>query len=360
MLNMKFWFFAILFLLLSAGPAFGQEETSTEDGKEPARSYTTREERRSAGLKYEINDRITLTGLFESEYIYEGFKFDDESRAHEDEFSAPLQLGLEMAASSWAKVELVYEFDIAINEHILDEAVLIMEAGDFDVELGKVYMPFGEYFSHFVTGPILEFGETRDAGVVLSYTPDDRIDLSTFVYKGRAVQEDPGSSSLDWGFSAEYSPFEFGTLAISYLSDLADSQERFLNDSNQLYENRVPALSGYALVGYHQFEVTAEFVHALSSFEELDSEQNKPRAWNIELAYYPKNDLELALRYEGSKEFEDGPEYKIGIGTTWRATKHIYLSLEYLNGRFQQEFSEDAEEPSRRKVHQFGARISIL
>jgi len=357
---MKYWFLAILATLLAVGPVFGQEETSTEEEKDQARSYRTREERRSAGLKYKITDRITLTGLFESEYIYEGFRLNDESSAHEDEFSAPIQLGLEMVPAPWAKVELVYEYDIASNEHILDEGVLIMEAGDFDMELGKLYVPFGEYFSHFVTGPILEFGETRDAGIVLSYTPDDRLDLSTFVYKGRAVQDEPGSSSLDWGFSSEYSPFDFATLAISYLSDLADSQERFLDDSHHRYENRVAALSGYALIGYGQFEVTAEFVHALSSFEELDSEQNKPRAWNIEFAYYPKNDLELALRYEGSKEFENAPHFKGGVGATWHATKNIYLSLEYLQGKFHRGLSEDSEEPELRTLHQFGARISIL
>ncbi|MCI0412912.1 LbtU family siderophore porin [bacterium] len=357
---MSYWFVAILATLLAVGPVFGQEEVSTGEEEEEARSYRTREERRSAGLKFKITDGVVLTGLFESEYIYEGFRLRDESRAQEDEFSAPLQLGLEMVPSSWAKVELIYEYDIAGNEHILDEAVLIMKAGDFDVELGKLYVPFGEYFSHFVTGPMLEFGETRDAGVVLSYTPNARLDLSTFVYKGRAVQEESGGSSLDWGFSAECSPFDFGTFAISYLSDLADSQERFLNDSNHRYENRVGALSGYGLVGYGPFEVTAEFVYALSSFEELDSGQNRPRAWNLELAYYPKNELELALRYERSNEFKDEPRFKTGIGATWHAAKNIYLSLEYLHGKFNGEFSEDSEEPSPRTLHQFAARISIL
>lgn len=353
-------FIAILAALLYVAPVFGQEETSSAEQEEPARIYRTREERRSAGFKYKIADRITLTGLFESEYVYEGLRFQDDSGDHEDEFSAPIQLGLEMAPSTWAKVELVYEYDIAINEHVLDEAILIMEAGDFDVELGKVYMPFGEYFSHFVAGPILEFGETRDAGIVLSYTPEDRLDISMFVYKGRAISQEPGSSSLDWGFSAEYSFLDFGTFAISYLSDLADSQERFLNVSNHRYEDRVGALSGYALIGYDQFEVTAEFVHALGSFQELDSEQNKPRSWNVEFAYYPKNDLELALRYEGSNEFENAPHFKVGVGSTWRATKNIYLSLEYLHGRFDRGALEDSEEPEPRTLHQFGARISIL
>lgn len=350
------YFIAILAILLYVSPLLAQEDPE----EEPARSYRTREERRSAGLKYKIADRIVLTGLFESEYIYEGLQLQDDSSSHEDEFSAPIQLGLEMTASSWAKVELVYEYDIAVNQHILDEAILIMEAGDFDVEAGKVYVPFGEYFSHFVTGPLLEFGETRGAGAVLSYTPNDELDLSAFAYQGRAKQEEPDSSSLDWGFSAEYSPFEFGTVAISYISDLADSQERFLNESHHRFENRVEAISGYALVGYGQFEVTAEFVQALSSFEELDPELNKPRAWNLEFAYYPQNDLEIAFRYEGSKEFENAPHWKAGIGTTWHATKNIYLSLEYLHGKFEHGALEDSEESEPRTLHQFGARISIL
>jgi hypothetical protein len=350
---------AILVAVLCANSLFGQEEDISEE-EEPARTYRTREERRSAGLKYKIADRIILIGLFESEYIHEQTKLLNQSSTHEDEFSAPLQLGLEMTPSSWAKVELVYEYDIPKNEHILDEAVLILESDDFDVEVGKVYMPFGEYFSHFVTGPLLEFGETRGAGAVLSYTPNDQLDLSTFVYKGRAKQEQPDSSSLDWGFSAEYSPFEFGTVGISYISDLADSQERFLNERHHRFENRVEALSGYALVGYGQFEVTAEFVHALSAFEELDPEQNKPRSWNLEFAYYPQNDLEIALRHERSKEFQDAVHWKTGIGTTWHATKNIYLSLEYLHGRFEHGALEDSEEPEPRTLHQFGARISIL
>jgi hypothetical protein len=149
-------------------------------------------------------------------------------------------------------------------------------------------------------------------------------------------------------------------VAVSYVSDLADSQERFLNESHHLFENRVEALSGYALVGHGQFEVTAEFVHALSSFEELEPEQNKPRAWNLELAYYPKSDLELAVRYEGSKEFKDAPKFKAGIGATWHAAKNIYLSLEYLHGKFEDGALEDSEEPEPRTLHQFGFRISIL
>ncbi len=338
------WVLGCFILMLIPGLLFSQETQSDEDQTEIVRTYRTRDERRKAGLKYEINEWISLTGLLESEYLYES------SANDEDEFSASLQLGLEVNPLSWAKLELVYEYDAATNDQILDEAIAGFEAGDFDAELGMLYVPFGEYFSHFVTGALLEFGETRDIGAVLSYTPEERLDLSAFLYNGNAGRIESESSDLDWGFSAEYSPFSSCTIAVSYLSDLADSEHGFLDENDDLYQNRVSALSGYALLGHGPFEVTVEFVHALGSFQELTAELNRPSAWNVELAYYPIRDLELAFRYEGSRELENAPQFRAGLGGTMRVIKNVYLSLEYLHGTF--------DEPGH--AHYFGARISIL
>jgi hypothetical protein len=271
----------------------------------------------------------------------------------EDEFSASLQLGLDATPLSWMKFELVYEYDAGTNEQILDEAIVAFQAGDFDAEAGMLYVPFGEYFSHFVTGPFLEFGETRNPGGVFSYTPDDRIDVSAFLYDGKAEQVENGSD-WDWGFSGEFSPHSSTTFAVSYLSDLADSEEDFLNESNDLYERRVSALSGYALIGLGAVEVTGEFVHALRSFRELDPEFDQPLAWNVELACYPKGDLEIAFRYERSSELEDAPRWRTGVGTTFRVLQRIYLSFEYLQGRF------DLEDDGSETGHYFAARVSVL
>jgi hypothetical protein len=115
--------------------------------------------------------------------------------------------------------ELIYEYDDddESNKQTIDEAILAFEGGDFELELGKLFVPFGEYFSHFVSGPLLEFGETRthDWGGTLSYGPHERLDLAAFVYEARTRKAGSNAGYWDWGFAVEASPFESSTLALA-------------------------------------------------------------------------------------------------------------------------------------------------
>jgi hypothetical protein len=326
--------------------------------------YTTREERRDAGVKHEITDWLTASGLLEFEGILQSFSlFDTSSHAQEDDFTKTLQLGLEISPLSWMRGELIYEYDDddESNKQTIDEAILAFEGDDFELELGKLFVPFGEYFSHFVSGPLLEFGETRthDWGVTLSYGPHDRLDLAAFVYEGRARKAGSDAGYWDWGFAVEGSPFESSTFGVSYLSDLADSQERLLMDSSDRYERRVDALSAYAVFGFDWFELTTEFVAALDSFKEFGPQEDRPSAWNVELAYFPRADVQLALRLEGSSELEGAPRYQGGIALGWRFTNISSLTLEYLHGAFKRGMAEDSRERDLDKVHQIGAQLSI-
>ncbi len=326
--------------------------------------YTTREERRDAGVKHEITDWLTASGLVELEGILQSFSlFDTSSHAREDDFTKTLQLGLEISPLPWMRGELIYEYDDddESNTQTIDEAILVFEVDDFELELGKLFVPFGEYFSHFVSGPLLEFGETRthDWGMALSYGPHDRLDLAAFVYEGRARKAGSDAGYWDFGFAVEAAPFESSTFGVSYLSDLGDSQERLLMDSGDRYERRVDALSAYAVFGFDWFELTAEFVSALDSFEELNPDEDQPSAWNVELAYFPVADVQLALRLEGSSELEGAPRYQGGIALGWRFTEISSLTLEYLHGAFERGVAEDSAERDLDKVHQIGAQLSI-
>jgi hypothetical protein len=326
--------------------------------------YRTSEERRDAGVKHEITDWLTASGLLEFEGVLQSFSlFDTSSHPQEDDFTKTLQLGLEMSPLSWMRGELIYEYDHddESNRQTIDEAILAFEGGDFELELGKLFVPFGEYFSHFVSGPLLEFGETRthDWGATLSYGPHERLDLAAFVYEGRARKAESNAGYWDWGFAVEASPFESSTFGVSYLSDLADSQERLLTDSSDRYESRVDALSAYAVFGFDWFELTAEFVAALDSFEELEPDKDQPGAWNVELASFPRADVQLALRLEGSSELEGAPRYQGGIALGWRFTNISSLTLEYLHGAFKRGLAEDSRERDLDKVHQIGAQLSI-
>ncbi|UCC56955.1 MAG: LbtU family siderophore porin [Gammaproteobacteria bacterium] len=324
------------------------------------RIYRTREERREAGLKHEITDWLTLSGLLELEYEFQRFSHNDtSSHSHDDDFTKTLQIGAELHPFSWMKGELIYEYDDEANRHTLDEGFASFEAGDFELEAGRLYVPFGVYFSHFVTGPVLEFGETRDVGMNLSWAPDDRLDIAAFVYKGRARKAGSGGKDWDWGFTAEGSPFEFGSFGVSYLSDLADSQEGFLSDEGDRYDSRVDAWSAYAVVGYDRFELTAEVVRALDSFRELDPDRDRPRAWNVELGFYPAGNFEWALRVEGSGDVEDAPRLQGGVSVAWRITRTASLTLDYLRGSYRRGLAEGPGDRELDKVHQVAGQLSV-
>jgi len=351
---------AVLAALAAPLCVSAQEGIIRDETVEQVRIYKTPEERREAGLKYELSDWLAVSGLVEFEYLYQRSRlFDASGHTSGDEFSKTLQADLELTPWSWVKGELLYEYDDEANRHTLDEAYAAFEAGHFELAIGKQYVPFGVYYSHFVSGPILEFGETRDRGMTLSYGSDERLDVSAFVYQGRAEDTGSDGDSLDWGFAVEGSPNEFGSFGISYLSDLADSKEGFLRDSDDRYENGVSGLSANVIAGFDPFEVTAEFVRALGTFRELEPDRNRPRAWNVELAYYPRNDFEWSLRLEGSNEVEDAPHLRGGAAVSWRFLKKASLTLEYLRATFKRGLAEDSGDRELHKAHQFGGQVTI-
>ncbi len=291
---------------------------------------------------------------------------DSSDHTHDDNLDAFLQLGLEVSPFSWMTAELIYEYALdsfsdwdSSDAHTLDEATVSLEASDFELVAGKQYLPFGVYFSRFVSAPILVFGETRDQGVTLSYLPGDRLDISAFAYTGQAKKAGSKGASWDWGFAAEVSPSDYVSFGVSYLSDLADSQEGLLDDFNDRYDTRVDALSAFAVIEYDRFELTGEFVGALDSFEELDSDRDKPRAWNVELAFYPEGNFEWALRLEGSDELEDAPRLQGGAAVAWRVTRYASVTLEYLRGSYEAGLAEDGDERELDKVDQIGALMSF-
>ncbi len=331
------------------------------DGKQ-ARVYVTPEERREAGLGHQVTRWLNVAGLLELEQI--GLRYDLADRsghANENDFGKSAQLGATVTPVSWLKGDLVFQYDDAGSDsYRFDEAVIAAEAGDFELAAGMQYVPFGSYLSHFATGPVLEFGETRDTGLTLSWGPDDRLDLSAFAYRGRARHQGSDRPEWDWGAAFESSPSRHVLFGAGWLSDLADSQEGLLRDFHDRYRRRVAAWNAYAVVGTDRFDISAEVLSALGSFKELDADRNHPCAWNVELAYFPGSSIEWALRLEGSREVENAPRRRAGISLSWRATRSISLTLDYLRGWYKAGLAEDANGDAVSDSHQLGAQLSIL
>ncbi len=211
---------------------------------------------------------------------------------------------------------------------------------------------------HFATGPIIEFGETGDSAMTLVYDYHDVLDLSVSVYQGDAKRIN-SNGRTDWSFAIESWPSDYLSFGISYLSDLADSDERLLADNGNRYKRKVSALSGYLLWVEDNFEVSLEALGALRAFREMDADRNQPQAWNMEFVYFLTPKLDGTIRLEGSREFEDAPELQTGIAVNYRVHKNIALTIEALRGYFRDAMATDDDDNAYKTVNTLGAQVSI-
>ena len=357
-----------LLLLLQFFELFYTQLIAQELEQGAARIYRSPEERREAGLGRQVTNWLQVSGLVEAEKLYREDNFsNDIKRRQYDRPLANVQLSFDVSVFEWLSAELIfdaeYDFEAQANENQLhaewDEAFVEASFGEWGIKFGRQYMPFGEYYSHFVTGPILEFGETRADGLIVDYTFDDIVEISGFIYDSD-VKNQNQDGKLDWGSSIDYtSRSEAIRFGLGYSSDLAESDERFLADDNDRYENRVSAWNAYLLVGFEPFEFTAEYLQANSRFREFDGNEDKPSAFNFELAFFPQPAWQLALRYEHSDEFSDEPRDQYGLATTWAPVNHFTITAEYLHGTYKNNFVLDDDDNDQEDRDIIAVEISV-
>ncbi|MEW8469429.1 MAG: hypothetical protein AB2637_12930, partial [Candidatus Thiodiazotropha sp.] len=251
-------------------------------------------------------------------------------------------------------------YDSDPDKFISEEAFVTFEYEPWDLSLGKQFTPLGLYFGRFVTGPMLEFGETSARkSALLTYGPSDDFDLTIAAYQGRSSElgED---DEWDWAIGFEAWPSDRFSFGLSYQSDLSDADERLLEDDH--YIKRVPAASAYLLGITDAFEFSFEVVAALDDFRELDKEMNRPLAWNVEVAYFfPDQDLDLIIRLEKSRELDEEPEFRYGAAIIWYMDRRIILTMEYLRGQFERDsFAiEKEDEIAIQHVNTMSAKLTV-
>lgn len=352
---------ALALIALLPGPQMvhAQPEAEAATAEAGARLYTTPQERREAGRQRRLTPWLSMTSLAELEWGQQRLALDDGGQDRTRDSSAGVQLGLTATPRDWAKAELILQYDTDIDKLEADEATAAVEYGPWELTLGKQFLPFGVYFSHFVSGPILEFGEIRQTAGTLSWGPGEEIDLSLSLYRGSARKINAGSNRLDWSLALESWPTESLSLGASFLSDLADSDEPLLSDNRDRFERKVPAASAYLVWVGGTFEVTVEALGAMRSFQELEPDRNRPMAWNLEFAQFPHPSFDWAIRLEGSRDLEDAPRLQAGAAITFRLRRQAALTLEALHGRFKDALATDDEDNPYESVTQLGALLSI-
>lgn len=330
------------------------------DESESARLYLTNEERRKVGRQYPLTSWLTAAALVELELQSQNYRLaEDDAEDRPSDTSTSVQVDL--VATPWqnVKAEVVLEYDPAVGRIVADEAFLGVEVADWEIEAGRLYTPLGLYISHFASGPLLEFAESRADGAMLSYTPSDRLEFKLMGYRGEARPAGDGSEKLDWAASIEARLERGWLLGLSYQSDLADSREALLEGFDSRYLKRVGAAGGYAVWTTADFDLTFEVMGALRSFDELEDDRNQPVAWNVEFAHFVHPRFDWALRWEGSRELTDAPAHQVGLALTWRPVEQASLTVEYLYGWFSGSLATNDEDEPYERAYQIGAKLSV-
>jgi len=322
-----------LLLFLFTPLTVGADDDTNEDEDT---LYQTADERRESEFGIELNEWVTLTGSLELEKKNLTLHFDDGTRSVENEDPVQnLQLGFEVGISDNVGIELVYEGESSDRiRGKVNEGFIHAEFENLTLQLGRQDLPFGEYYSYFVADPLLQFGETKADALVAEYGFAEFLAFSPFVFESN-VSKELDNDSVDWGAVLSFTnKDESIRIGAGYISDLAESDEQLLSDFGNRFQQRVPGVNAHILVGFEQFEITAEWVEVNKKFREFDPEFDKPSSYNFEIAYTPTKRFLIATRLERSRELEDTQQERYGIAFTWFVSKYVYVSLDYLTGKF--------------------------
>jgi hypothetical protein len=350
-----------------------ENQTNEDDESYQRFIYRSPEERREAGLGRQITDWLKISGVIEYEQAETKFNFiSAKSIKEEEKPKINLQWAMEFEFTEQWLAELVVEaeygeqYSESKNKHqghdsfIVDEALVSYETEQWGFTLGRFNVPFGEYYSHFVTSPLVEFGETRGNTLVVDYSPIETIEFYIFAIDSEIFEKD-NKNNYDWGAGLEWQSdddaFRFN---ISYFSDISESDEKFLEKSNTSLQD-VSAINVNAMLGFEYFEVTIETTRALDEYQEMDLHVNQPSSSNIEIAFFPFDNLQLAMRYEKSNEFEEQPEKRMGVSLTWQPINNLTLVVDTLTGDYKNFHlpidEEDEPEPILKDQHTFALQL---
>lgn len=336
----------LLLMLMIPLSAQGQVPVDAAVSMERVGNFRTRDERREAGLGTQVTDWLTFSGLVEVEHIREVEEYDGGLASQYDFSTDPaVQAALDISFLDMFEAEIILEYTEDTRDPIMDELIVAADIADFGFSAGRFYAPFGLYYSHFITGPLLEFAETRRDMFLVDYDFFDVVEVAAFTFDGISREVNESKNDVGWGASVDAFLIN-GRLNIGagYISNLAESDEEFLREENNIFQNKVAAWNAYAIYEADSWDLSFEILNALDSFREFDRTEDRPESWNLEAAYFPGNTFEIAFRYERSKELIDAPEKQYGVALTWRLPNNISMTAEYLKADYKKGFVEEDDD----------------
>ena len=318
-------------------------------------------ETKLAGLLGNWADKIHPSACIEVEASYEDYNFHDPSERDTDTSDlvlATVEIGFDVDIAKHVKASLFFLYEEDDTEFDVDQGIITIDGADvvpLYVDLGKMYVPFGRFESHFIRDPLtLELGETNETAAVGGFR-NDLLELSVGVFNGDVDKTGKGSNHIDnylasacFTFPETTVPDLDLTAGISWVSNIADSdglQEKIEEAAEEAkkkatIKKHVDGFNAFIIASFQdRFFFNAEYLGAINHIEmdTLDEGKSyKPEAWTIELACGVTDSLNLAVCYEGSHDCDNFlPKKQFGGVVSYELFKDTSIALEYLYGKFE-------------------------
>jgi len=308
-----------------------------------------------------LTDKVQLSGFVEVEASTTHSENANAITSDKSDIAlATAELDIDAAINQYTNAHLAFLYEEGEeNDHIIvDEGIIALNGGDscpVYLNAGKMYVPFGNFESHFITDPpTLTLGETNDTAAIIGYD-NELFDINFGAFSGSIKKTGKSDQINTFVGSATVTLPEKAvtdlalTAGVSYISNLATSDTLQGLDKNA--DGEISALvdgfSAYASLAFHEtFFLDGEYLGAIDSFAVndmtfTDNSNTKPRAWNIEAAAAVMPSLEVALRYGGSDEVGlELAEEMYGIALLYDILDNTSLTFEYL----QQDFADNSKD----------------
>ncbi len=263
------------------------------------------------GIKF-FNNRIKLSGLVEAEVNYSK---DYDGNDSSDITLATAELDIDVDLHKYVKSHLLFLWEEDDTEPVdIDEAYIFLgntEEFPLFTQVGKLYVPFGNYESHMISDPLtLELGETRETAIVVG-AEYNGLHASSYAFNGDIDESGDDDAIKCFGIAAGY-VFENDTFGINvgmgWINNLGDSDT--LKDTlPSEIDDYVDGITAHAILSWQGLQLIGEYLGALDNFKvsELEFKGNgaKPEAWNIELGYtfeIASRETVFAIAYQGTNE----------------------------------------------------------
>lgn len=276
---------------------------------------------------------IQFNGLIESEAgiaIIQG----DETTTESDFALATVELGADAQLSDNVEAHLLLLYEEGENDDniAVDEGNIALKniyGTPLSITFGRLYVPFGEFNSHFVSDPFtLEIAETGKTALQLG-AEHEFLAVSLAFFKSGVVAEGEENNNLN-NISARIAvtPTEemVGegislSVGASFIKNLADTDgigDVIGFDADKLDD--IPlGLGAFTSVGLSGAFLEGEFITALGDFSGKTATgaifESKPWALNAEIGYALENlpiPIEVAAKFERLHQGEDANVNRFG------------------------------------------------